>query len=248
LRYHRNASRCGLPRNRNTGIELAKGAMVLFIEDDMVMKPDCIEILLNSFKKLKANGINVGAIAPSLVVKFECGESDVSLLDFAYRRENKELKVPCFRDERTGLIHLNFTPNFKRLQEVEEVHACSLYPRNVFDEIGLYNFKRFRGNYLYEESDLNFRIRRNGYKLFFEPGAIMHHRIQRRGGCRVAPLTYVYYFMKNHAIFVAGNYGFKALYILPCFSLLILFKGFKSLPFINGFSKTGRYYATGLAN
>lgn len=231
IRYHRNAFHCGLPTSRNIGIALAKGSLLLFIEDDVVLEPDCLETIISSYIELKLKGVKVGAVAPVLLTHYEensVGHKD-GLLDFAYRSTNKKLRVPCLRDKLTGVVHFNFIPEFKYLCEVDDVHSCSLYPREVFREVGGFNGKRFKGNYLYEETDTNIRIRRSGYKFYFEPRAVMHHKIYESGGCRTAFLKYVYYFVKNHILFVAGNYQLKALYMLPSFFLRFLFCALSSL-------------------
>jgi glycosyltransferase involved in cell wall biosynthesis len=227
IRYYRNATRKGLPANRNIGICKAKGKYVFFIEDDMVLDPKCVEILMKSLTLLQSKGTKVGGIAPRLVVQRDRGDHKLGILNYALRRDNEKLNVPCKVSKHTGMRYFNFSCEFNDILEVPDIHACSLYPRNVLEETGGYDEKRFKGNFLYEETDLNYRIRKKGYKLYFESRAVLYHRIANEGGCRVDTLRYCYFFMLNHIKFVTKNFGFRSLYMIPCFLILIAFTGVK---------------------
>ncbi len=67
IRYHRNNSNVGLPMSRNIAVSLAKGDFVFFIEDDLILEPDCLLNLIDGFDCLAKEGHRVGAVAPRLI-------------------------------------------------------------------------------------------------------------------------------------------------------------------------------------
>lgn len=230
IRYHRNATQLGLPGNRNAAISIAKGNLILQLEDDIVAEPDCLEILVDTFNQLKDKGEKIGALAPSRPLEYEEDNPSASILDHAVRARNKKRSTPSLRGKFTGLIYsFHYPPDFGDMQEVPEVHPCSLYPRNIFEEAGYYNEKRYHGSYVYGDEDFNIRVKRRGYKFYFQPKAVLHHKMVTAGGCRTRPLNYAYYFVTNHAKFVIGNYRWRALYMIPCSLFFTAFIGLRAV-------------------
>ena len=66
VRYHRNAVCQGLPRNRNIAVSISQGDLIFFIEDDLILEPNCLEILVKTFEELEQR-VPIGAIAPRLI-------------------------------------------------------------------------------------------------------------------------------------------------------------------------------------
>ncbi len=212
--YHKNKFKKGLPGSRNVGISISKYDLILFIEDDLILEPNMLELLLNAYNTIESSGEPVGAIAPSRPWIYD---KDLSTKEYI----DNFLESPCKRSRYTGIISCNFVPKFQKVMEVPDVHSCSLYPKKVITEVGGYDEKRYAGNYLYEETDLNFRIMKYKYKLYFEPKAVMYHRITTSGGCRVNSFKYGYYFVLNHIKYVTKNYGLNSFYIIPLFFLYV---------------------------
>ena len=226
-RYHKNKSRKGLPGSRNVGNSLSTGDLIFFIEDDVILEANALEILVKTYIKLISYGKKVGAIVPSRPWVYS-EDYCHTILDYALRGKNARLEVPCLRSKFTGIVYCNFVPEFEELQEVPDVHSCSLYPLAVLEEVGGYDEKRYKGNFLYEETDLNYRIQKKGYNFYFEPKAILYHRVISEGGCRVNTLKYGYFFVVNHIKFVTKNFGLKSIYMIPSFLFFIAFIATKS--------------------
>lgn len=232
IRYHKNNGRKGLPGSRNVGISLSSYDLILFIEDDTVLDINMLSILVKTYTSLICKGINVGAIAPSRPWLFS-EKGNISILDnYALRKKNEKLITPCTRGRFTGIVYSNFTQEFRELVEVPDVHACSLYSREAIDKVKGYDEKRYKGNFLYEETDLNYRIYENGYKFYFEPTAILYHIPTSEGGCRVDEIKYAYFFVVNHIKFVTKNFGLCSLYIVPFFLIFLIFFATKSFVMI----------------
>lgn len=221
----RNDSRMGLPGSRNIGLSLSHDNLILFIEDDMVIKKDALKLLVESYLELSKNCHKIGGIAPSIprVEEKEIHPNQV----FGIRRQNAKLNVPCKKGKITKITYFNFSPRFKNLQEVPDVHSCSLYSRIAIDEAGRYDDKRIKGNYLFEETDLNTRIVKLGYSFFFNPKAIFYHLIGQKGGCRVDKFRYGYFFLTNYLIYAIKNYGIRSSIMIPAFICQILLSLFR---------------------
>lgn len=225
IKYYRNENNLGLPRNRNAALSKVNGDLILFTEDDMVLDKKCVEFLLETYEILRKKGTKVGGICPAMVTNHIQSSSKRNVLNFV--KDNKDDKlsnVPCIIDKKTGIIYRNFSPQFEGLIEVEDCHSCSLYPRNIFNEFK-YEENAYKGTYTGEESDLHFRIRKKGHRLYFQPKAIMHHHVEEQGGCRLPLYQWSYYFVRNHVVFLNRNYGYKSLIMIPNY----LFFGLKMI-------------------
>ena len=235
IKYIKNLSRMGLPGNRNIGIQNSEGEIIFFIEDDMVLDRECIKSLVRSLTEILAKQIQIGGITPALITNCDVGSNNIDLLNFSLKSAKNNDK-PCVIDELTGIRHYNFSTLFSKLEEVPDMHACSMYFKKYIDFVGNYDDKNYKGNFLYEETDLNQRIKNLGLTYYFEPNAILVHNIVSGGGCRVKKMSYRYYFILNHLKFVRKNYGTRSLLMAPSFLLLMSFVGLKILYF--NFSNT----------
>lgn len=227
VRYYKNVNRRGLPGARNVGITVSRYDYVLFIEDDMILNRDALELLVSGFLSVAAKNIRIGAIAPSIPAVTMKGSS-ISRINVTNKVDNRP--GPYSVDKFTGLMHVNFNPEYRALQEVTGLHACTLYLKKALLEVRGYDESSYKGNFLREESDLNYRISTLGYKLYFEPRSIFYHVRVVNGGCRTGRVRGNYYYVKNHMIYVLKNYRFKSLYMLPIFIIYVLINGLV-LPF-----------------
>lgn len=226
IRHHRNPTRQGLPKNRNVGISLSRGSLVFFIEDDLTLEPDCLKILVETLVKLRAQGIKVGAIAPRLLEREKPASLVGNLFKYVGDSRRERMSSPCEIDRYTGLVYRNFSVNFGSLQEVVDIHACSLFSKEAFGEVGGYS-GIYGGTHVLQEDDLHLRMRGRSYKLYFQPKAIVHHELAETGGCMdfSSSMAFSYYFLRNQIVFTIRNFGVRALYMIPLFLSYITFKG-----------------------
>ncbi len=212
IRCFKHPKNQGLPTARNTAIKLSKGDLIFLGEDDIVLDPKCLEILICTFTELR-NKYNVGAIAPRLISKDE------------YNNKNCEESIAKI-SSLTGDFQQNWSCGTK-VTEVPFLHACSLVSRQVFNEIGGYNTMLYKGNYLREESDLYFRAKTAGFKLFFQPKAFAWHLHSSKGGCKKPLLQSNYYTIRNQSLFLTKFFGIKALYMVPsyCINFALMITG-----------------------
>ena len=230
IHYHRNSRNQGLPQNRNTGISLSEGELIYFIEDDVVIEPDCLEMLVNTLKELKAKGISVGGIGPRTFEPKKQGR--LMLLErYVANQKRKRMDTPALIDKWTAFIYENFTLDCGDVTETMLLPSWSLFTRDTLRAIGGYEEKAYnRFNYSHEETDFFVRLRKGGYKLYFQPRAVAHHQHEARGGTRTSPIKYYYYYLGAHIIFLLRNFGWKSMYMIPACLLFIAYGVARSIP------------------
>lgn len=226
--YYKNPRRLGLPTNRNRGIGHADGDLVMSLDDDTVLDEGCVERLVDTYNELNSAGMMIGALGPALISDTSRKE-ETTIEDFAARRFMKPRGTPCKRDRLTGLAFMDFSSEFNEPMRVEELHSCSMYPIDILRSIGGYEERLYQGNFICEETDLHARIRRQGYDLFFEPRAIVHHKTISSGGCRTDTVRYAYFYFRNQGIYTLRHNGIRAVYQIPALASFILLSGMRGL-------------------
>lgn len=197
-----NITRLGLPESRNRGISLSSGSLIFFSEDDLFLERDCISRLVESFHSLDQS-YKLGAVGPRLIN--------------VPKRLNKQEKIitisPLTKD-----IHCNFELTTSNVVEVDLLHSCSIFSKTTLRLIGGYERKLYKGSYSREETDLYLRLRRQNYRLFFEPHAVAYHYSGALGGCILPSLSlHEYYNIRNHLFFSIRFYGVTTLLSFPVF-------------------------------
>jgi glycosyltransferase involved in cell wall biosynthesis len=216
----------GTPSNRNIGLSQSKGDLVFFIEDDLILLPDCVETLVETYNSLVSLGIKAGAVVPRLLEDNPILHINADL----HKKEANAKKLPFVFNKWTGEVYNNYTEDFEEVQETVTGHACCLYAVSALRSLGGYEEKAYKGTYSREETDLNFRLGKAGYKFFFQPKAIAEHRKVMTGGSRQSnEVEFYYYHVRNHIVFLTRIFGIKAVYMVPCFIANIgvrFFKGY----------------------
>lgn len=206
IRCYRHETRQGPAAARNTAIKASKGNLIFIGEDDVTLLPNCIEILVETFGMLQGK-YKVGAVGPKLV--------ETGIIATALGAKNRNIVEIS---KLTGDIRKNWAFGISRVTEVPTLHACSLINREVFSEVGGYDNKLYKGNFLRDETDLYYRAGRAGFRFFLQPKAIAYHLFTPRGGCRKSPVMAEYYSIRNHTLFLARFYRLNALYMTASFA------------------------------
>jgi GT2 family glycosyltransferase len=211
IHYIKHEENKGQAAAKNTGIKHATSDFILFGEDDIELFDECVENLVSSYFKLQRRNIKVGAIAPKLLRKDN------------YSELKGKKNVYAYMSPFTGELYFDYGIDSNETIEVPFAHASCLIPRKVFKEVGYFDSKNYIGNLWREETDFQFRMKRKGYKIFYEPKAVMMHHAEKRGGSYSSHegfssgLKYEYYIIHNHTIFLLKNMGYKSLYMAPFF-------------------------------
>ena len=163
----KNSENIGFSCANNQRIRIAKGEFILFLNADAYITPDFLEILVKEMEKDEKIGMAGGKVYKDRGKKildstgiffpfFKMGPYD--------RGEGEEDRGQYDREEFTSGISC----------------ACALYRRKCLEDIRLGD-EYFDEKYFayYEDVDLAWRARIQGWKCLYEPRAIAYHK--RRG-------------------------------------------------------------------
>ncbi len=178
LRHH-TLPEPSLPRARNVGAKMARGEVVLFVDDDIIPLDDH---LIAAHAACYVNPL-VGAVAGRVL-------------------------EPILPNAPDGVAHVNafgrIVSNFLGVTptEVETAKGANMsFRHRVLAEVGPFD-DRYAGNSILEETDYCYRVRALGYDIRFEPGAAVHHLVAPTGGCRESRwLDAKYWLFRNSALF-----------------------------------------------
>ncbi len=158
LRYHRNASNLGFVGSCNAGAAMARGAHLVFLNNDTTLTPGWIDALLRTFETHPDTGL-AGA----------------------------QLVYPDGRLQESGGIVFSDGSgwNFGRFDDprhpaytfVREADYCSgaaiALPRALFQRLGGFD-ERYAPAY-YEDTDLAMKVREAGLKVRVQPASVVVH-------------------------------------------------------------------------
>ena len=191
VKYFRS-NEIGPPAAKNYGISKAQGEIILTLDDDIIPEQNLIVSHIQHY-----SNPDIVSVAGRV---FRPGEEEIHTMKVGRVKPN-------------GLILGNFTSSMKTT--VESAMGCNLsYRKDIFKKIGGYN-THYVGNFVREESDLCFKIRRLGYKIIYEPEARILHVKAPRGGCRIEnDLIWQFFFLHNNTLFFLNH---MKRYYLPFF-------------------------------
>jgi GT2 family glycosyltransferase len=178
----------GSPNARNVAARNAKGELLLFFDDDIkIPQTDFIAKHVQNYTDQK-----VGLVGGRVV--------EVSGLQRGSKKEVGKLKYWGLKK----ITHFDSTIR----QDIDHALGGNFsVQKKIFDEVG--GFKTiYRGNAHLEETDFSLRVKRAGYRLVFEPKAMLKHLHFARGGNRVSDIYELrYWIARNHVVFILENYG-----------------------------------------
>lgn len=174
-----------LPHARNVGIGQATGEIIMFLDDDIRPYDGLMEAHVTNY-----TDSNVGIVGGRIL-----GEK--------YKEDVPDAKIGMVR-KFDGFAHLGFHKDVRR--EVMHVKAGNMSVRKcVALEIGGFD-ERFDGTAECEELDFCLRVLRKGYKIIFDPKAVVEHFLLPFGGCRVRSREEeIYWLYRNHNLVYLKN-------------------------------------------
>lgn len=185
-----------LPGARNYAIRRSSGDIVLFIDDDVKLKPG----FLAAHAKNYVQNPEVGAVAGRVFDRMKLGDSGGDL--------QIEYLPPEAMDPGIAWYHIDLVHTIKP-QQVLTARGCNMsFRREIFTKHGLRFDERFRGSAVREESDFCLRFRQTGYKIWYDPEADLIHLGEETGGCHdisTRSLEYQFTFYHNHFLLALKN-------------------------------------------
>jgi len=170
-----------MTRARNFGAKKARGDLLLFLDDDVVVRKGLVGNHVRNFT--------------DLTVAATCGR----VITPDQKREPVDRHVG--RIGVFGNVSGGFSSTIR--QEVDTVIGCNMcWRRDVYTTLGGVD-EQFTGNALREETDLSLRAKKLGYNIIFEPKAVVEHHRAPTGGARKSQgrLQWYYDFFSNETYF-----------------------------------------------
>jgi GT2 family glycosyltransferase len=173
---------------RDIGYRRASGEVVAFVDDDAFAEPEWLERLLPHFSDPGVGGVG------GRQIRGQPGEL----------AEGVDAIGRLLPD---GMLTGNFAADPGRAIEVDHLLGASMsFRRSVIDELGGIH-DGYRGTCVREESDLCLRVGRAGYRLVYEPDAVVEHVAAPYAKGRRFDLRYAYWAQKNHLILLMRIFG-----------------------------------------
>lgn len=184
----------GLARARDVGWRKARGEIVAWVDDDVVVSRYWARNIVRIFDE----NSDIGGVSGPTIVPEELLSNRAVF--FWYRPEGVLMKilawlwvklVLCNRPYEVGRIYWHgwWSPgsNFpmslevKELKDVDYLEACNMsLRRELVRQVGGYDL-RYKGTSEWCEVDLARRVKRLGYRLVFSSKAKVEHRVSKSG-------------------------------------------------------------------
>lgn len=151
----------GFAGGNNAGLKVAEGDYLFFLNNDTLIREPILEKLV---RRLEANKEN-GAVSPML--KFNYAPDILQYAGFT------SFSHITLRNAAIGYKEKEH-PKYKVARETASLHgAAMMVRRDVLQHVGLMTEIYFL---FYEEFDWSLQMRRAGYKLWYEPTAVVYHK------------------------------------------------------------------------
>lgn len=177
-----------MTKSRNLGLTRATGEIVAFIDDDAFAHEGWLEALLAPYGDTTVGGVGGRAL------NNQPGEETrgVDQIGKLYP---------------SGAISGNFAADPKQIIDVDHLIGCNMsWRRDILVELGGLR-DDYPGTEVREETDIALRVSAMGYRLVFNPQAIVTHVGAPQVKGKRFDLRYTYYASRNHAQLLSRNFG-----------------------------------------
>jgi GT2 family glycosyltransferase len=187
--YLRNERGYGhMTLSRNIGLRESTGDIICFIDDDSYAEPAWLENMLAAYEDP-----TVGAVGGRALNNMP-GEGDVPIDQIGRLRPN-------------GFIAANFAADPGRIIQVDHIIGCNMsFRRDVLAEIGGLR-DDFPGTEVGEDTDISIRVTKLGYRIVFNPAAVLLHVGAPQAKGKRFNARYEYYHRRNNFVMLLRNYG-----------------------------------------
>lgn len=187
VRLINNPRNLGFAGGMNEGIKAALGDILIPLNDDTIIPPSMIrELVQPILRDPKVGIVGCKILFPDRKTIQHAGGVILpnGLTDhFGYNEEDRG--------------------QWDEPREVDYVTGCCIaVPRRIFEELGMLDARYFP--IYYEEVELAVRVKRAGYKIFYQPSAFLYH-MESKTQVRYSP-RFLYRFNKGRWRFILKNF------------------------------------------
>jgi GT2 family glycosyltransferase/glycosyltransferase involved in cell wall biosynthesis len=163
--YLRNERNSGFTSSCNRGATEARGSLLLFLNNDTAVTPGWLSALHETF----GNVPNAGLVGSKLVFP----DGRLQEAGGIIWKDGSGWNRGKFGDAEK--------PEYNFLREVDYCSAaCMMIPKSLFERVGGFDSK-YSPAY-YEDTDLAFKVRREGFKVLYQPLSTVVHYEGATGG------------------------------------------------------------------
>ncbi|MCF6239872.1 MAG: glycosyltransferase family 2 protein [Bacteroidales bacterium] len=194
----------GFAGGNNLGLHFAKGKYILFLNNDVVVTKGFIEPMV----RLLESDSRIGMVSPKIRFYYE-----PETIQYAgYTSMNKitlRQNLIGYKQKDEG--------QFDTVQPSYSVHgAAMMVPAQILYRVGLMAEIYFL---YYEEHDWSFRIKKAGFKVYYQPKSLVFHKESVSTG-KNSPLK-IYYITRNRILYARRNYK-GLIFLLNILYLLLI--------------------------
>jgi len=173
IRVVYNQMNLGVAPARNQGLAVALGRYILILDVDTIVHKHAVEILIEFMEAHRETGL----CGPRLVgidgeLQFSCRKFP-NVLSKLYRQLPEKWQSHFLKDEELRDWNHDCLRNVGYV-----IGACQLIRRQALNQVGLLDGNMFYG---VEEIDLCLRLWKSGWKVAYNPQAVVTHIQQRLG-------------------------------------------------------------------
>jgi GT2 family glycosyltransferase len=202
-----NNSNLGFSGGNNVGIRQAKGDYLFIVNNDTEFTPHLLEGLMEVFQQ----NTDAGVVCPKFHYFFEKGTIEYA----GYKAVN----IFTGRNAMIGSREKD-EGQYNEVKETKYAHGGGMMvSRKVIEEVGLMPEEFFL---YYEELDWSVRIRKKGFKIYFQPASLIYHKESMTTG-KTSPLK-TFYLTRNRILFMRRNIPIAGL------SVFLLYFTFFTIP------------------
>lgn len=196
----RSETNLGCAGGRNWGVRNAKGEYVFLVDNDTIVTPRLIEVLLEPFTE------NPGVVVACPKIRFYHNPEVIQYAGF------NPINPFTGRNSAVGSNQIDKgqhdQPNF-----TFSSHGCaSMIKKEIFDKVGYFPEKFF---FYYEEMDWSARVKKAGYKIYYQPKGLIFHKQSMTLGLQ-SPKK-LYYMTRNRILYMRRNTRISQLAVFVCF-------------------------------
>ncbi|PXX98835.1 dTDP-Rha--alpha-D-GlcNAc-pyrophosphate polyprenol alpha-3-L-rhamnosyltransferase [Marinifilum breve] len=178
----------GFAGGNNLGVRKSTGEYLLFINNDTEVEPDFLEPMIEKFQEDE----NIGMMSPK--IRFHHTPDTIQYAGYTPMNPfTMRQHLIGFRKVDNGQFD---DPGF-----TYSIHgAAMMVPRKVIEEVGMMTEVFFL---YYEEHDWCARVKKAGYKVYYQPKSLVFHKESISTG-KESPLK-IYYISRNRIVYARRN-------------------------------------------